>query len=94
MKRRCWNLMEMLTGIVHADGANGNDYTLCGLTAENTLESPADYTPELAEREGEAEPYLAKTARKIDCGACAAIIRHCCKLGRRSIGETKEGGAE
>ena len=79
------NLEEIRNGVVHADGATGNDYTLCGITTEHELESRDEYTAEMFMEETEAEPYLVRTKEKVDCETCAAIIRHCCKLGTRVI---------
>lgn len=79
------NLLELRNGIVHADGADGNDYTLCGVTAERVLKSIEEYTEDDFLRETETEPCMVYTDRKIDCESCATIIRHCCKLGVRAI---------
>ena len=79
------NLLELCRGIVHADGADGNDYTLCGVTAENVLQSSEEYTAEVFAAETETEPCMVYTDKKIDCPECACIIRYCCKLGIRAI---------
>ena len=86
------NLLEISKGIVHADGPDGNDYTLCGVTAERARKSMDEYTADVFASETETEPCMVKTKDKIDCETCAAIIRYCCKLGIRSI--KKKGGAE
>lgn len=77
------NLLELKNGLVHADGFDGIDYTLCGVTAENTIHSRAEYHPE---DETETEPFMMRTDRKITCPECAAIIRYCVSLGTRAIG--------
>lgn len=79
------NLEEIRNGIVHADGAMGNDYTLCGITTENMLKSRDEYTEEKFVKETETEPCIVRTKAKVDCETCAAIIRHCCELGTRVI---------
>lgn len=71
------NLLEISKGIVHADGCDGNDYTLCGLTAENILSSIKEYDPE---NESEIVPSLLKSNKKINCASCMAIIRYCHKI--------------
>ena len=81
------NLFEFQTGRVHADGYDGIDYTLCGVTAENIIHSRAEYCPE---DETETEPYMMPTERKITCPKCAAIIRYCVKLGTRAIGRVEK----
>lgn len=82
------NLEELRDGIIHADCADGNDYTLCGVSADNII--PKEDYRLYRNGETECEPYMAKTSRKITCPKCAAIIRHCIKLGLRSIGDVKE----
>ena len=79
------NLEELRNGVVHADGPMSNDYTLCGITTENMLESRDEYTEEEFVKETETEPYIVRTKAKVDCETCAAIIRYCCKLGTRVI---------
>lgn len=79
------NLLEIRNGIVHADCADGNDYTLCGVTAERILNSVAEYTPETSMKETETEPCMVYTNKKIDCETCASIIRYCVNLGTRAI---------
>lgn len=81
------NLLELRNGIVHADGADGTDYTLCGFTAENTVDSRAEYCPEA---ESETEPYMMPTRLKVTCPKCAMIIRYCVSLGTRAIGKVRE----
>ena len=76
------NYLELSNNIVHADCGTGHDYLLCGLSAINTIDSPKDYKPE---EESELTPYLCKTRRKITCPTCIMTIRHCIKLGLRSI---------
>lgn len=83
------NLLELRNGIVHADSAEGIDYTLCGLDAEIIVNSRAEYHPE---DETETEPYMMPTRLKVTCPRCAAIIRYCCKLGVRAIGKVKTEG--
>ena len=79
------NLVEIGRGIVHADGCNGLDYTLCGVSAENMLNTPGEYGYEECLNETETEPYMMRTNAKISCEQCAAIIRYCCKLGVRAL---------
>lgn len=81
------NLLEIRNGIVHADAAGGIDYTLCGVTAENIIDSRKEYHPE---DETESEPCMMWTDRKITCPKCAAIICHCIALGTKAIGRIKE----
>ena len=76
------NLLELKTGVVHADCPGGNDYTLCGITAENIISSRKDYDPY---HETETEPAMLKTSRKITCPDCAGIIRYCVALGTKAI---------
>ena len=82
------NLLEMRNGLVHADAADGNDYTLCGVSASNILNDGEEYSAEMFMEETETEPYMQYTGDKINCPTCAAIIRFCCKLGTRSISPT------
>lgn len=84
------NLEEIRNGVVHAEGPMSNDYTLCGVTTENELKSREEYTEDRFLQETETEPYFVRTEAKVDCETCAAIIRHCCKLGTRVI--AKKGG--
>lgn len=79
------NLLELNNGIVHADSFDGMDYTLCGITAENLIDSKDEYFPE--DENVEIVPVMMKTARKITCSKCARIIRYCVKLGLKSIGK-------
>ena len=66
----------------------GDDFTLCGVTTETACnEIPFDYDRD--NDEFSFTPLMVYTAEKITCPICAAIIKHCCKLGLRSIG--KEG---
>ena len=59
------NLLELRNGIVHAEGAGGMDYTLCGVTAENILEDIRKYPDKLHVPETETEPYMAYTDEKV-----------------------------
>lgn len=86
------NLLEIREDIVHADGGNGDDHTLCGVTSERVLDDISEYTYDVAMRESELVPCMVYTERKIDCPTCATIIRHCCKLGLRSIKRRKMEG--
>lgn len=81
------NLLEIRNGLVHADAADGVDYTLCGASASIVIDSRKDYYPD---EETETDPYLLRTNRKITCPKCAAIIRYCVALGTRAIGRVKE----
>jgi hypothetical protein len=86
-KRKPQNLLEVRCGIVHADGDGGDDYTLCGLTSEKTFGViPPDYDADYDMQS--TEPTLIRTDKKINCSRCASIIRHCCKLGTKSIDKT------
>ena len=87
------NLLEINRDLVHADGAGGDDHTLCGITAERVLDALSDYTYDVAMSESELVPCMVYTERKIDCPECAAIIRHCCMLGLRAI-KRKKGGVK
>lgn len=83
------NLLEVRNGLVHADGIRGNVYTLCGVGAENSfITLPKNYSRE--EDEFSTEPMLLYTDKKITCSDCISIIRHCCKLGLKSIGKEAE----
>lgn len=77
------NLLEARHGIVHADGGDGDDHTLCGVDAQWVLESESEYDP----RKDTSEfcPVMIRTNKKINCARCAAIIRHCVKLGVKAI---------
>lgn len=77
------NLLEISRGIVHADGQGGDDHTLCGVSAANILDDITAYEPN--REDIELWPCMMYTNRKIDCPDCAAIIRHCCRLGLRSL---------
>lgn len=82
------NLLEMRNGLVHADSGSGIDYTLCCLTAETACdedEIPFDYDKE--EDKFSTEPLLVWTNKKITCPKCIDTIKHCCKLGLKSIGK-------
>lgn len=81
------NLLELRNGLVHADAADGIDYTLCGVSAEIVIHSRAEYHPE---NETETEPYMIQTDRKITCPKCAMVIRYCVALGTRAIGRVKQ----
>ncbi len=83
------NYEELRNGLVHADSGAGIDYTLCGVTTENTI---GHWEPYDQVRESETEPYMRETTKKITCPMCAHIILHCVRLGRRSIRKAKEGG--
>lgn len=83
------NLLELKNGIVHADGPDGHDATLCGLTAEKIVASRKDWHPE---DETELVPALMRTNRKVTCWYCANTIRHCIALGAKAIGRVREGG--
>lgn len=37
------NLLELRNNIVHADSGDGNDYTLCGVSASNIIEHKEEY---------------------------------------------------
>ena len=76
------NLLEVRENIVHADSADGMDYTLCGVTAENIINSMREYD---AADESECEPAMLKTNKKINCPKCAAIIRYCHGIRLSSI---------
>lgn len=81
------NLLEVRCGTVHADGDGGDDYTLCGLTSENTFSTiPLNYDEDYDRQS--TEPILIRTNKKINCSKCASIIKYCCKLGVKSIGKT------
>lgn len=82
---------ELRNGLVHADGALDNDYTLCGVTTENALRVGEVYDPDI---ESEAEPYMLATSEKITCPTCAIIIRHCIRLGMRAIAKGAEKGGD
>ena len=82
------NLLELKTGLVHADGPDGIDYTLCGLTAEKIVASRKDWHPE---DETELIPALMRTNR-VTCWYCANTIRHCVSLGAKAICRVREGG--
>lgn len=78
------NLLEVRNGLVHADCAGGDDHTLCGLTAETACdEIPSDYDRD--EDEFSIVPLVVWTKKKITCPHCIMTIRHCCKLGLKSI---------
>ena len=79
------NLLECRNGLVHANSAEGLDYTLCGVSASDLLKDGEEYTAEMSINETETEPYMKYTGHKINCPTCAAIIRFCCKLGLKSL---------
>ena len=81
------NYLECRNGLIHADGGSGDDHTLCGLTTEKTIHSISDYAPEY---ETEILPQLVITDKKVTCSQCAQIIRWCCHLGTKSIGNVKD----
>lgn len=84
--KRKRNLLEVRNGFVHADGEGSNDYTLCGLTSETACnEIPFDYDRD--EDRFSTEPLLVWTEKKITCPKCIATIKHCLKLGLKSIGK-------
>lgn len=76
------NLLELRNNVVHADCSDGNDYTLCGVSASNVIGNKEEYDEV---NETETEPYMISTDKKITCDKCATIIRYCCRLGTRSI---------
>ena len=79
------NLLELRSGTVHADAACGLDYTLCGVSASNILNSKKDYADGKFIWETETEPCMVYTNEKINCEGCEQIIRYCCKLGLESL---------
>ena len=81
------NLLEVRCGVVHADGDGGDDYTLCGLTAENAVNTLPPYYDADYDMQS-TEPILIYTNKKINCAKCVSIIKHCCKLGTKSIDKT------
>lgn len=83
------NLLEVSRNIVHADGGDGDDHTLCGVTAENQISDMSEYE---GEHDTELCPVMLKTRQKITCPECAAIIRYCCALGTKSLGKVREFG--
>lgn len=86
INKRKRNLLEVRNGLVHADGVEGMDYTLCCLTAETACdEIPSDYDRD--EDEFSIVPLVVWTEKKITCPKCIATIKHCLKLGLKSIGE-------
>lgn len=50
-------------GLLHLNGANGADYTLCGITLDDDPET--------------AGPSEIVTAAAVTCPDCIAIIKHC-----------------
>ena len=76
------NFYECAKDIVHAQGAGGQDYTLCGLTADTILDSKKDFDPD---NESDVVVQMVETKDKVTCPDCATIIRHCCALGTKSI---------
>lgn len=76
------NLLELRNNVVHADSSDGNDYTLCGVSASNIIKHKEEYDED---DETETEPYMIPTHKKITCENCATIIRYCCRLTTRSI---------
>lgn len=85
------NYLEITPNIVHTNGADGNDYTLCGLTSEKLISEMSEYD---RDREDDLLPYMMETTKKITCPKCAEIIRYCCALGKRSIGKVREAEDE
>lgn len=53
--------LEDIDGVIHCEGPDGADYSLCGLA----LEGERGDTP------------MTDTAEDIDCGRCIATIRFC-----------------
>ena len=54
--------------LLHAEGWNGNDYTLCGLAME-AADDPST---------GETEPVVfARTGLQVTCEPCKQVIAHC-----------------
>lgn len=87
--KRKRNLLEVRNGLVHADSDKGSVYTLCGVGADNLFESlPKDYCRE--EDEFSTEPIFLYTDKKITCSDCISTIKHCCKLGLKSIDKDAE----
>ena len=54
---------EINSEVLHMGGADGNDYTLCGITLDGD-----DLT---------AGSYTEITAPRVTCPSCVAIIQHC-----------------
>ena len=81
------NYLEITPNIVHVDGANGDDHTLCGMTTEKLIADMSEYD---RDSEDDVLPYMMETSKKITCPKCAAIIRYCCALGKKSLGEVRE----
>lgn len=78
------NLLEVRNGLVHADNGRGDDFTLCGVTTETACnEKPFDY--DMDNDKFSFTPLMLYTAEKITCPVCIATIKHCCKLGLKSI---------
>jgi hypothetical protein len=87
--KRKRNLLEVRNGLVHADCAGGDDHTLCGVTAETACdEIPFDYDRD--EDEFSDDPLMIWTSQKITCSDCISTIKHCCKLGLKSIDKDAE----
>ena len=76
------NYYECARDIVHAPCAGGDDHTLCGVTADTILEDVSDFDPN---RECDWVIQMVETEKRITCPVCAAIIRHCIKLGKKAI---------
>ena len=76
------NLLEARQGIVHANSGDGDDHTLCGVDAQNIIEDESLYD---SSEDSDMCPTMIRTGEKINCIRCAAIIRHCVKLGVKSI---------
>ena len=76
------NYYECARDIVHAPCASGQDYTLCGLTAEKIISSKRDFDPDA---ESDVLPQMVESDKKVTCPDCIAIIRHCLALGKRAI---------
>lgn len=50
--------------MVHADGASGDDRTLCGVILEGI----------------EGRHQMIETDARVDCGHCIGIVEHCRKI--------------
>jgi hypothetical protein len=53
-------------GVVHSEGADGTDFTLCGLAPEGG--------------EGDGPVTMPETRKRIDCQSCLGIIRFCKRI--------------
>ena len=81
------NFLEITPNIVHVDCESGDDRTLCGMTTEKLITDMSEYD---RDREDDLLPYMMETTKKITCPKCAAIIRYCCALGKKSLGKVRE----